>query len=208
MPTKRLSVALVNRLRRLIQREEEKTGGSGRIYGLLGQMRNVDHRRNERPHLHTSMTHLWGRRVRQMNVSRNFPKTKLVLKRVHDGSAEKIIQELKDCVREHNKKFSATEEAYTLVEPKAYVIGEYLVAMSKTDAPSIDEILSEPDWSEETRRGQDFFKKINKAHNVTKEDLRAAFKRVLSRTGISNQNLLLLGFEEGKFVFMPLVDIR
>lgn len=188
-----------------MRREQKKDPRLERLYAFLGKMQNIDHREG--------WTTLWsgipvaktdteamGYRVRQMKVARNFQETELVIKRTDKDTAKEVIKKLVSAVKRHNMEF--TPEKYSLLMPRAYVVGERLIAMSKTNAPEIDEILHD-----HTQRGIAFFEQMKKTYGVTEQQLKEASSEVFKRTGIKSHNLLLLDFEKGKFVFMPLADI-
>lgn len=174
----------------------------------LGQMENVDHRQRFPDLVFTpeESTNVSGRRVRQINVGQNFPRENLkgvVIKRTHDLTARETIRRLQNIVKSHNAKY--TPSNYALLMPHAYEIGEDLIAMAKTSNPSVQEILSKS--GSQTQRGKDFFGKIAKKFSVTENDLRAAAETVKEMTGILQGNLLLLGYIDKRFIFMPLIDI-
>lgn len=199
MPVKKLPKKLVTRLKKAAPAVER----------FLGSMKNIDHRKDfpEARGIQKNSTHAWGRRVRELNISRNFPRTKsVVIKMAHSVGAEGTIKTLSEKVREHNKRFG--KENYVLLEPKAYAINRDVLAMAKANNPNIHEIIGSGRWQEDkTRRGKIFFKKLKNKYNVSEEQLETAAEQVFERTGIQRANLLLLGFKKGKFIFMPLVDI-
>ena len=135
-----------------------------------------------------------------------------MIKRAHDGSAKEHKKTVQQKVREHNQNYAKIETIYVLLMPKAHVISEDLIAMAKTNAPSVIEILGCKAWRrlksgrQRTARGQKFFQELQAKHGVTKKQLREAATRLEERTGIYWGNILLLRVENRKFVFMPLVD--
>ena len=199
MPIKRLPESLVQRLRQLV-----KKSGKQRAFTALGRMENIDHRRDYLrvegvPHKHSTTD--WGRRVRQMNVSRNYPNVDLVIKRTHGFSAEEAKAHLEEEYRQFNQ---AKPTKFVLKKPIVYVIGPDLLAMSRADFPSIAEVIGGRDY--ESPRGTDFFHGLETKHGISREDLRVAFKEW--KKGHSfKRNTLLLGFQKGKFIFMQLPDI-
>lgn len=199
MPVKPLPKTLVSRLKRV----------SPKIDKALGRMKNIDHRISL-IYVGSNDTGEFGNRVRQMNVSRNYPRVKLVVKRVHDATAKEVIKAVKENVRNHNKflKVRGLKEkvGYVLREPIAYDIGGDLVAMAKTDRPSLHEVLGCIEFPR-TDRGIQFFGQLSKKYGVTKKQLKMATKQICSDTTFGQRNILLLGVKEGKFVFMPLVDL-
>ncbi|MDO8537722.1 MAG: hypothetical protein Q7S21_02455 [archaeon] len=193
MPTKPLPQELIERLK--------KVGSRLR----LRRMKVIDHRKRERS-LSTAKVEHWGRRVRQMNVSKSFPQTELVLKYVHDRSAKKTIEIVQQRVRKHNESFNP--KRYVLSEPIAYAIAPKIIAMAKTDAPSVEEILED-----KTERGQAFINelksKLKVNPSIAERKLKRAFNELFRNTQgkIKSGNVLVLGYESGKIVFIPLVDI-
>ncbi|MCR4368507.1 MAG: hypothetical protein NUV67_01225 [archaeon] len=213
MPIKPLPLTLVLRLRRLA-----KAVPSQKVYRALGKMKNIDHRREkawaQMPDGRTATvpkgsTMHWGRRVREMNVSRNYPGVELVVKRTHEHPAKRTIEYLADLFR---KVGSANPKAFVLRFPHVYEVSNDLIAMHKTDSPSLMEILG--GFGSSTRRGKSFFSKLKREQRASKKDLRLAAKEFSSffDKGISDpwdvyRNTLLLGYENGKFVFMQLPDV-
>jgi hypothetical protein len=132
-----------------------------------------------------------------MNVSRNYPKTELVIKRVHGDSAALTLKKIRDLVKWHNRHF--TPKNYCLIEPKAYAIDDYLVAMAKTNAPTIeqlgDELLFEEIRGRKTRR----FKKLQEKYSITKERIPITAIQRYPRPGFiflfSNSTLGILGLQ-------------
>ncbi|MFH1224892.1 MAG: hypothetical protein V1676_03735 [Candidatus Diapherotrites archaeon] len=99
---------------------------------------------------------------------------------------------------------------YILRKPFAHAIGKDLIAMERTGCPSLREVLGDRlpygGTREKTIRGATFFEEIKKKHKVTDEELINATLEVCGRTDIDPDNMLLLGYEKGKFIFMPLLD--
>ena len=87
MPTKSLPKKLVKRVERVVSREERK-GNFDRIYWFLGKLKKADHRRPF-VKLLAENTVSAGMRVRELDVSRNFPKIKKVIIK-KDGSITAI----------------------------------------------------------------------------------------------------------------------
>jgi hypothetical protein len=96
-------------------------------------MKNIDHRKKRSAIFEEKDTRHWGGRIRQMNVSRNYPKTELVIKRAHTSNAIKTIESIQKKVRKFNETRS---EHSILLMPKAYAIGKDLIAMSKINVPT------------------------------------------------------------------------
>ncbi len=201
MPVKPLPRKLIDRLKADAKRGEAH---GHNLHNTLGRMENIDHRRDPNskyPHA----TDLFGYRVRQMNIKRNFPGVELVLKRTHGHEATTVIRYVEDVVREHNSK--NTQKDYTLLRPNAYAVAGDIIAMSKTNAPSVDEIVGR-NKNSRTARGRSFFEKLSKEHNVTLQQIRNAADSVRRYTNIRKGDLLVIGFEKGKLLLMPLLEIR
>ncbi|MDO8537726.1 MAG: hypothetical protein Q7S21_02475 [archaeon] len=235
MPVKSLPRKLIRRLRKV----------APRIESVHHKMKNVDSRKPEEISVEENarkyLLDMPGYRVRQMNVSRNYPKAELVIKRAHGKqnrllSAEGTIRYVRTVVKNHNIRFSPKN--YELIEPVAYPISKNLIAMAKTNAPQVNQVmtvlLSYLDLSpskikilkelksrvgitetylkfsvvnavKETRAAQALVRKFD-AEKVNLEELFTACLDVSENSGIDFNNLLVLGFRNGKFIFMPLVD--
>ncbi len=200
MPVKKVPNTLIKRLKKIIKKEKPKQG-TKRIYSVLGKMKIADHRSKE----HSENTKAMFNRVREMNVSRNFPETKFVLKRTFHGTAKYTLAYVKRTVRKHNKIYGKGEN-YFLVAPNASVLSENIIAMAKTDAPNIKEISGHKGKGK-TKRGINFFNDLKKKYGFSKKQFKDAAEKVCLRTKIDKSNLLLISFSKGKFVFMPLVDL-
>ena len=221
MPVKPLPAKLVERLK---QRAPE-------IEKLLGGMKNIDPRSGSESQRLIAATDVasMARRVRQMDVARNFPGVELILKnhvplensstRIKRHPAAGLINAIKSAVKQHN---SVVRDApYVLEAPHLYKISKNIIAMSKTNAPTLDAVLSPYSAAQlRTEYDADFVNQA-KAHVVelerqgkTVDDLRSAFyalcnnKTHFEKNGlsVSNSNLLYLGIKNGKFHFMPLAD--
>ncbi len=195
IPVKPLPKELIGRLRK----------AAPKISRLLGRMQNIDPRRDflflnlkkaSYKVFPAKVTNKPGRRVRQMNVSRNYPKIELVIKRVHAGTAKRTIAKIGEKVKQHNHGFSPVN--YVLVAPHAYPIARYLVAMHKSNAPTIDEAMG--------ARREELLKKSVR-WDVGMAHFELAQRMVCERAKISRQHMLFLGYRKGKFIFMPLLDL-
>ena len=157
-----------------------------RIRRAFNQFRNIDHRGivEENPHEHFPR----GTRVREIDLS----KTSVIpvaLKWVHDASAQRTLRIIFSKVKSHNKVYPPKE--YQLIMPKAYAIDKNIVAMSKEDYPSVEEVLEHT-----TRRGQLYFGRLAQKNGTTIEQLATAAELVHKRTGIRTDNLLLVGYRK------------
>lgn len=138
-----------------------------------------------------------------MSIERNFQSVELVVKRAHGFTAAETIKTVKEIVRVHNKKWGSKD--YILIEPKAYVISKELVAMPKVEAATLREMFSR-DKSRLTMSGGLFLERLLKIPGVNRKKLESLGAKACKRADISPINLLVLGYKNGKFVFMPLVD--
>lgn len=224
VPYRPLPLSLVARLRELSARDlavsrsavRRGCGVRSRADSVLSRLKNIDPRRNVprftetgRPQraLQPGDTRHWGGRVRQFDVSRNYPGVELVIKRMHGASAAKAVRIIRGRVARHNARFKPT--SYELVKPHAHPIRSNLVAMSKVDAPALDELFQNPKIAGITvvlRRRNDYVKLRDK-HGFTDAQFKAAMRKVCSRTKISMENMLFFGVRRGKFVFIPLLDL-
>ncbi|MDO8428272.1 MAG: hypothetical protein Q7S92_03600 [Candidatus Diapherotrites archaeon] len=209
MPIGKLPKKLVQRLRK----------ASKKIDTRLGKMKNIDHRQNDvdlrRRILNTNPspenTTEWGRRIRAMNIQRNYPEFKsVVIKRTEVDTAKETIREVIRRTRKHNRTQEPT--TYVLLEPKAYVIGERLIAMRKAVYPTLEEILEK-----NTKRGQkvlEEFKaanlkessKFESVHRYAYAELAQAKKTIYRACEIESKDIMVLGYRNGKFILMPLID--
>ncbi len=203
MPYKRikpLPAALIARLQRAVAQERTKDASQNRVFRILGKMKNIDHRRKDSEAINALQTnvHVMGRRVRQMEIRRNYPQVKLAIKRSHNGSATETIETLKTRVEFLKKRFE--KQPFSFVLPPYEPIGPMLIAMPKINAPCITEILVQS-----TRRGK-LMRRTLQATGFP-IDLLEKMSLELNEIGIWSQNLLVLGTENGKIVLAPLADI-
>jgi len=215
MPERPLPPELIERLKK----------NAPKLEGLLGDMENVDHRTDRQvfSSFYPKNTKIWGGRVRQMNISKNFPGTELVIKRTHAATSQQIIRIIENAVEEHNYDQQnpgllsrllkrGLKPSYELRKPFAYAISGDLIAMAKTDKPSIEEVLGSP-YAKPTSRGLAFLKKLEEDHGITQADVKKSWdtlrksnyrKAIMLYEG----SFLILGYEKEKLVFMPLLDLE
>lgn len=192
MPVKPLPHELVKRLERVGKK-------IAKVHHLLV---NVDHRSRHYGMRGPRDNMLHHNMVRELNVSKTFPgigKT-VVIKRIHGKNAEDVVSGVENAVFWHNIGYPESE-LYDLLKPFAYPIDKEYIAMAKTDYPSVIEILYNP-----TKRGRKYFAELKK-QGAKIRDLKKAAEIVKRRIGIPERNLLLVGFENGVFQFVPLVDL-
>ncbi len=202
MPIRPLPPLLIEKLRVLVATEirgAKRKGRESRVHSTVGKMRNVDSRRRELTGFPIDATENKGRRVRQLAIRRRFPEIRrIVIKRIHGAKARHTIQEIINRVQVHNKRFSP--KLYVLLEPVAHDIGANLVAMMKVNRPTIKDVL------DKTLLGQKFFV-FGKRMGLTLNDLRAAGLELWEKSGFAPRNVLVVGAKEGKFEFLPLIDL-
>lgn len=195
---------LVQRLRILVKEKSKTHRGRKRIYSFLGSRKNIDHRKKSMPKkaVPETDTKSWGRRIRSFDISRNYPGTELVVKRVHGKlSAERLIFEINKKVVLHNS--SKKNLPYELLKLPAHAIGVRLLVMPRIEAPTVDEML---DPLERTKRGKVFLKKLKQA-GFSERLLKNAALEAKKNSGFSQWHLWCLGARKGNFVFMPLADL-
>ncbi len=212
MPTRPLPKDLIERLEKAEPKHSEK----------LWRMKNADHRLAFHP-LRNSLpareTDFWGTRARLIEVSDSYPGISVVLKR--DRTPLKTVTLVKNTVKKHNETYKP--KLYRLLEPHAYPLPSQLIAMAKTDKPSLEEILGsdlDPKNDGQTARGRAFFEKLQKRHAISEERLKKAYAELrnaadempnfaeglIPKTITRPDHILVIGFRNGKFAFMPLVD--
>ncbi len=184
-----------------------------RIQAALGRMQNVDFRKEL---VFQENVFDYGGRVRQLDVSRNHPGIQVVIKHCVEGvSAPTVVERIKEKVRQHNQRevvfFSRgnvkrSDLPFELLEPYGYAIGENLIAMAKTDFPSVEEIVHPV--STLTPRAVEWIKKLKAKYQKTPEDLKAAAIDAEYCTGIQWNDYILAGVRHGKFIFVPLLDLH
>ncbi|MFH1663537.1 MAG: hypothetical protein ABH986_01870 [archaeon] len=204
---KPLPAELISRLKKAYARElQRKPKGKGALRAL-GRMKNIDHRKDWiarrifqlRTKINPRETKNWGGRVREMNVSGNYSGTKLVLKRVHVSTAEKVIASVKKRVEKHNQKHP--NEKYLVLMPDVHAIGKKIIAMQKIEG--VDVLHSA--FGRNPKRK----KFINLLHEnrISFMDYAVQKAKACRRLEMRPEELMLVGLQEGKLVFMPLLDL-
>jgi hypothetical protein len=163
--------------------------------------------------------------VRELDVHRNYPEVgSVIIKRIHGISAPRLIRLLRKTVDAHNARYP--DKTYILRKPVAYALNNEYAAMRKIAYPSLDEITGGGyiahaggmrrawDSINVTARGSNFFEEVARGHpNCTMDALKEATLNVEYYTHavyhcIHHTNIVLAGFEEGRFVFVPLLDLE
>jgi hypothetical protein len=220
MVLKRLPTKIVKRLRTAYQKHAQRKKApyssiSNDLKRFFSRLPSADHR-NPTSHHHRIFTAEYSYRVRELRVKGT---NGVVIKRVHDDDPLTILKTLRTIVDLHNKTHN--DSSYILKKPVGHPIGEHFIAMSKVNAPSIGEMLP---GKYETNRGKEFLKKLaretgltttvveerlEKAHESLFKNCETAKKQVYIPQGkyeFLRTNVLVVGFEKGKFVFVPLID--
>lgn len=199
-----------------VLREQGIDYDTPRAYRILGKMKNIDHRMDDKSlaHIPVDTVEYWGRRVRQMNVSRNFPLTGLVIKRVHSSAtALDQLDGIKKAVQHIREQKPTRVE---IREPIAYALGNKLVGMAYANYPSIEEMIGRRFGckQDESVRGQKFLRLLKKRYGITQDDLQLAYDEVETLLNQANplydggaRNLLCTGVKNKKFVLVPLIDL-
>ena len=218
---RKINPNLVKRLQVLLAKDEKRQ--VPQVKKFLARLKNIDHRdwlkNNPAP-----TTSPYGYRVRALTVSRNYPEIgEIAVKRTHTASAPAEIRIISSIVRKHNKIVKKASYVLKTIKPEA--LGQKLILMRRLDFPTIKEILgSTTSRNRVTERGRQFFARLNKMHRVSKKDLERAFielernmayvrsiadsKGELLEWRFSRDQFFLAGFEKGKFVFVPVIDLR
>lgn len=205
----------VEKLRRLYAWAENsrksKEEGRRRIEHFLGRTEIADYRQGL-VKKSTTEIHSFTRRARAVDAHNLFPELgkgkQLIIKVEHIREAEETIRRIRGMVARHNLLYRLIPKKYVLRQMDAHAIGPGLIAMPMINAPVLDEIIGT-----QTERGKEFFENLKKKHGVTKEGLKRAAGQLRKRTGgdfegLCKEDLLLLGVEKGKFVFVPLMEMH
>lgn len=228
MPTKRLPEKLVKRLKRVAPRLER----------LFFKLRNADHRMRPRSNYRQGMPVnprddngilMHGHRIRELNVKRNSPRQRVILKAAHPREVYRVSNELKDgrmVLKSHLEPMTAAQtidevnwmvEKYyrrfhrhdcILVKPNAYALNDQLIGMNRVNCPPVMEVVSFPKWlGFLTPNGKRMLARLEKK-GFTVNQIRETAEEVSESTGFSLTNLMIIGTKKGKLVFMPLVDVE
>lgn len=202
MPRRPLPKVVVDKLRRYIEAQHIASRELGYSEHYLTteemkQLENIDHRRN-RVGFNQDNPNDFGGRVRL--VKSNGVAGDIVLKKAHTGDAITEIRVLKERVREHNKRH-ANNSYYVLHMPYAYPVGRKFIVMSKIRNPiQVNDILSRRDLGKGV------------AESLIQNKLYRYFvssaNEIIRGLGLTANNVLYLGYKQGKFHFIPLIDLE
>jgi hypothetical protein len=217
MPARRLPNKLVSRLRTVVKNAEKRGHDIPRF---LGKMPNVDRRMEydrkkmwifpfDKPE-EFARAEIQGSRVRQLNISRNYPKkasgkpgVELVIKHAHTDNAKITLDTVGRKVREFNKEVK--NPGFFFVAPKAYVVGKRLIAMSKTEAPTIEELIVSSD-PRAIKIVNDLSGKLNISPKKLILTIHNAAEMIGDYTNISRGDIFVMGVKNGKLVYMAAPD--
>ena len=194
---------------------EDLIQASPEIRRLFAGMKNVDHAKDWKQvtSLPASDSTSKGRRVRELNVAKKYPGVQVVIKRIETHTPQEVIDALKQRVKMHNqlnviqklkRLFHLEKPIYLLKEPIAYDIGNGLVAMHRTNSPSIEEILGPHN---NTERGAEALAQLQKERAFTIQKLDQAGKTISRETGITPPKLMVTGFENGMLILTPFINM-
>ncbi len=127
----------------------------------------------------------------------------LAIKRVHSGTAQGTIDEIRRRVALHNQLHGP--RTYELLFPKASALDRTHLVMEKVKGHSIADILHF-----KTRSAVNFFAGIKRVHNVSEAELEKAYLRAHTNSKLffCMPDLILVGFKEGRFLFWPTLDLH
>ncbi len=157
----------------------------------------------------------FGLRVREMDISRNYPEVKkVVLKRMHIGETFTRIKKRLSILFENYK--TNPPKNYLLIKPIFYRIDRQTIAMSKSNIPSLRDFFPGPHQlglsflKPKNSKAKKFYEKLKAKHGLTDLDFISAVQELDIRDrrtiNISFGNYALVGVENKKFVFMPFAD--
>jgi len=173
----------------------------------LHWMKNIDSRATLSTVKHSN-TEFAGKRVRAMDVRQEFPSIgSVAIKRSHHITAPNLVKRTREIAREHNKRFRPKN--YRLVTIPAHAISKWLIAMPRVEGYSYYEHISA--GPNEVLAHQRFIKMMTKGASYPQlqkafEEFRANIKKIRPRESVRKTKILVLGFENGKFVFTMFVD--
>ncbi|QQR92999.1 MAG: hypothetical protein IPJ89_02010 [Candidatus Iainarchaeum archaeon] len=170
-------------------------------------MPNKDHRTPNNDYWMPFTTTAWGYRVRGMNISRNYPGTKLILKRSQILDAKKEIKLVRRAVKKFNALPSVSRPHCVLLPPIAYSVGKGLIAMREVKYPAVDELIDfrTSEYGTLTPRGAQWVKRLQRK-GMDMETFRDIVDEVSRITDIAPRNIMVLGVQKGKLILMPFVD--
>ncbi|MCX6799044.1 MAG: hypothetical protein NTW59_03050 [Candidatus Diapherotrites archaeon] len=201
---------LVTRVKRIVRRREAR-GAEGDIYRFLARTKNIDPRAGALDWIEPNPLDKMpvGHRVRELNVSRNFPGNRLVIKALDwpmgmkRPTAKEFVSELRRIAADHNKKYP--NEDYTLLAPPVKAVGKELVAMPWLRAPSIQDLFP-PKGEARTKESAVFLERFKEQTGVSEQRLLTAAGKASQRVGNELHNIWVLGVRRGKIIFMLPAD--
>lgn len=223
MPSRPLPIKLVDSFRKGLKKQKKWHGNMDQIHEFLGHLPNIDPRRNmdtsemvrrhgaapwrSRRTIPETNTSEWSRRIRLLNVSKQYPDLgEVVLKRVHPNrtvwpkviTAKDHLLAVNRLVSEHNRQFGNRD--YILLKPYAYALTNDVLVMARDNSPTLEDILKHDP------KATKYFEAFSKKHGITRAQFEEKANLVENRLPESHNNLILIGFKNGKFVFLHLPD--
>ena len=185
-----------------------------RIMDFFLRRKNADYRTQDSV-AHRTNANQYGYRVRKMRIR---GVGTVIIKKVHYKSASELITILRKIVDDHNTATKGKKLSYVLKKPIGYPIGEHFIAMSEANLPSILEMFEEF----KSKNADNLIDKIANETLLTEEtiidQLTTAMRELtnngtpLRRKYLPNDfyagNILVAGYKNGKFIFVPLMDIE
>ncbi len=194
---KPINPRLIARLRSMAQKERQKDPSMERLYRQFSRLKNVDHRfdpTESRTHIHNL--------VRALHVSRSHPEKEIVIKRVHGAAnAQETLQRIKQAAVDFNSQYP--QAPIKLIDPPYEVIAEDLIAMPKLDYPNFWEV----DGREATKRGNAMRTQLEQQGFPVDKIMGYGFF-LRQKTGIGENQHMILGLEGKKLLVMAFADLR
>lgn len=173
---------------------------------VLGRMKNVDPRKwflsspillselGYSSSLRAANIYVPGGRVREMDVRRNFPGVRLVLKYSHGARAQHTLDVVRDKVRVWNSsKEKHCCKPHALAGPFAYAVSDWVIAMRFTRAATVKQL--------QARRLGYYAKKVKKKllrKGWTVDAVAHLAMQIEKKTRIEPHNLHVAGLSKNK----------
>lgn len=217
MPHKRLPKELVSKIKNIQnKRISQKRTNDFRRFFL--RLKNSDHRKVSKDNFKDFLKEFekceefaWvglgcgsgtHKRVRQLDVSRQFPEVgKVVIKKIDFGD--------KGMLKQYLKKFNTGRVSEVIIKkPKIYFLKDDLILMAKTNYPSLIEIFGDSQKNGITKRGIKLLNDSLKKSVLSKDFVEKQMHEFCMKYKVANRNVLFLGIKNKKIILMPLPDIN
>jgi hypothetical protein len=148
-----------------------------------------------------------GKRVRELDVSKKYPALgKVAIKAVHSNigrtmDAVGFVREIEERVDKANSLAEKLKASWRVKKPFIYALNNELVAMAKTSYPEVSSLKKQ--LAKDDKKRKEFEKNYGVAFNVFENIVDG----VSSSLGLHERNILFVGKEKGKFLFIPLADL-